>query len=315
MKTKPSPRPSAHSNRQRTARGPAPELPPFQQISGHWLLRAFAISLLAAAACAYLSLCLLFYQGQWQVLFHPSRTITTTPATLGLRFDDVRFDATEDGVLQLDGWWISAPEGGRYANSTLLYFHGAHGSLSDSAAKLKTLHELGINIFAFDYRGFGRSSDTHPSEERVSQDADAAWNYLVDTRHLATQTIVLFGEGLGATIAAEAARRHSASPGLILENPAPPGLTLVRNDPRTRLLPVRLLFHDRFDLELKLKDLRTAKLFLQTQPARADTHALPSSTAEYSASADPKILVFVPEDDPNYLESLRRFLDQQLPPR
>jgi uncharacterized protein len=315
MKTKASPKASAHIARQRTARGPASEPPPFQQISGHWLLRAFAISLLAAAGCAYLSLCLLFYQGQWQVLFHPSRTVTTTPATLGLRFDDVRFDATEDGVLQLDGWWIPAPAGGRYSNSTLLYFHGAHGSLSDSAAKLKTLHELGINIFAFDYRGFGRSSDTHPSEERVSQDADAAWNYLVDTRHLAAQTIVLFGEGLGATIAAEAARRHSASPGLILENPAPPGLTLVRNDPRTRLLPVRLLFHDRFDLELKLKDLRTAKLFLKTQATRAETHALATSTLEYSTSADPKILVFVPENDPNYLESLRRFLDQQLPPR
>jgi hypothetical protein len=102
------------------------EPPP--QISGKWLLRALVISLVTAAACAYLTLCLLFYQGQWQIVFHPSRTITSTPGTVGLRFDEVRFDATESGELQLEGWWIPAEPASRYANSTLLFFHDGKGS-------------------------------------------------------------------------------------------------------------------------------------------------------------------------------------------
>ena len=82
-------------------------VPPIQ-ISGRWLTYAFFGSLAAAALCAYLTLCLLFYQGQWQIVFHPSRTVTRTPADYGIDFDEIRFDTTEAGIPQLDGWWIPA---------------------------------------------------------------------------------------------------------------------------------------------------------------------------------------------------------------
>ncbi len=132
-----------------------------------------------------------------------------------------------------------------------------------STAQLKTLHSLGINIFAFDYRGFGQSVNTHPSETRVYEDADAAWNYLTDTRHLDPRSIILYGAGLGATIAAETAIRHHESPALILENPAPPALSLIAADSRTSVLPVRLLFRDRFEIGPKLQN----PLGHRTQPA------------------------------------------------
>jgi alpha/beta superfamily hydrolase len=41
-----------------------------------------------------------------------------------------------------------------------------------------------MNIFAFDYRGFGKSVNMHPSERSTYEDADAAWRYLTETRHL-----------------------------------------------------------------------------------------------------------------------------------
>jgi uncharacterized protein len=296
------------SSVQHTAEPPA-------QISGGWLLRALGISLLGAALCGYLSLCLLFYQGQWQVVFHPSRSITTTPANFGIRFDEVRFDATESGMLQLDGWWIPAEPASRYANSTLLYFHDSKGSLSQAAGELKALHDLGINVFAFDYRGYGRSIETHPSEERVYQDADAAWNYLTDTRHLDSRSIVLFGDGLGATIAAETAVRHASASGLVLEDPAPAGLALIQADPRTKLLPVRLLFHDRFDLDAKLRGLKMPKLILSTGSHPDSNHR---SQAAFQAAVEPKEYFEIAaagssaQGLPGYLESLRRFLDQQL---
>ncbi len=115
--------------------------------------------------------------------------------------------------------------------------HDGAGSLSDTLPQLQALHTLGINMFAFDYRGFGKSVNIHPSERSTYEDADAAWRYLTETRHLSPSTIVLDGVGLGAAIAAETARRHPQTPALILEDPRPPVLDSLQFDPRTRLLP------------------------------------------------------------------------------
>ena len=289
------------------ARGWQDPLRPQQPlVSGRWLLRAFGLVVLVAAVCAYLTLCLLFAQGQWQVVFHPSRTITTTPAMVGLRYDEVRFDYTESGTAQLAGWWIPAEARGRYASSTLLYFHDGRGSLSDVTRQLASLHTLGINIFSFDYRGFGQSADVHPSERRVYEDADAAWNYLTRTRHLDPKSIVLYGDGLGATIAAETALRHRESPALILENPSPPALTLIAADARTSLLPVKLLFRDRFELAPKLRATKTPKLFLFA----GDPYMTYGKEVAANA-ADPKMLAVTSSP----LEPVRQFLEQQLPSR
>ncbi len=59
-----------------------------------WLLKALGITVVAAVICAYASLCLLYYQGGWQLLLHPSHEVGTTPANAGLGYSDVRFDST-----------------------------------------------------------------------------------------------------------------------------------------------------------------------------------------------------------------------------
>jgi pimeloyl-ACP methyl ester carboxylesterase len=233
--------------------------------SARWILGGIAATLGLAAVCVYLTFCLLFWQGQWQLVFHPSRSITATPASVHLTYDEVSFDATETGTLQLTGWWIPAAPNAPYATHTLLFVHDGVGSLSDTVPNLLALHSLGINIFAFDYRGFGKSIDLHPSEASTDEDADAAWHYLTETRHLAPSSVVLYGVGLGAAIAAETARRHPQAPALILQDPQPPTLTKLRFNPQTRLLPVRLLFHDRFDLGKTLANVHTPKLFLDRE--------------------------------------------------
>ena len=214
--------------------------------------------MLLAALCVYFTFCLLFWQGQWQLVFQPSRILTITPASAGLPYDEIQFDAAETGTLQLNGWWIPA----EHATQTLLLLHDGSGSLSDTVPRLQQLHTLGVNIFAFDYRGFGKSVDLHPSEASTYQDADAAWYYLTQTRHLAPSSIALYGVGLGAAIAAETAQRHPETPALILQDPRPPVLNTLHFDARTRLLPVRLLFHDRFDSSRTLAALPTPKIVL-----------------------------------------------------
>lgn len=289
-----------------------PQLP---LASGRWIAGAILASLAAAVLCIYAAICLLFWQGQWQLVFHPSHSSAALSAP-GLKRQEVRFDATETGEPRMDGWWIPAAEDGRYAEYTVLFLRDGSGSLPDSLAQLEALHSLGINVFAFDYRGFGTSVSLHPSEKSLRQDAEAAWSYLTGTRHLAPGNIVFYGEGLGAAVAAESAARHPESPALILENPQRPVLETLRQQPRMRLLPLRLLFHDRFDPTATLSRLRTPKLFVST----AGSPAPPETPLYYHGAADPKASVALPAagrgaayPPPGYLEFLRRFLDEYLP--
>jgi pimeloyl-ACP methyl ester carboxylesterase len=272
--------------------------------SARWLLGVLAATLGLALVCVYIAFCLLFWQGQWQLVFKPSRIITATPASVGLKYDEIDFDATETGTLQLNGWSIPAQGNAPYAADTLLLMHNGAGSLSNTVPQLLALHGLGINIFVFDYRGFGKSVTIHPSEASTYEDADAAWRYLTDTRHVSPSSIVLDGVGLGAAIAAETARRHPLAPALILEDPAPPTLDSLRFDPRMHLLPIRLLFHDRFDPTKTLAQLRMPKLLVYS--------ARDASGRYYDIAADPKQRANVGTAQA-YVDSLRSFLSKYLP--
>src|ERR1700685_4344566 len=77
-------------------------------IDPRWLLKMLGLVIVTALFCGYLTLCGLFYQGQWQFVLHPDTTAKTTPATANLPFQDVNFDFTETGQPQLHGWWIPA---------------------------------------------------------------------------------------------------------------------------------------------------------------------------------------------------------------
>jgi hypothetical protein len=268
--------------------------------SARWIVGAGLATLGLALLCVYTTFCLLFWQGQWQLVFKPSPAITSTPSSVGLKYDEIQFDATETGILQLNGWWIPADQP---ATDTLLLLHGNAGSLSGTLPQLRILHQLGMNIFAFDYRGFGKSTNIHPSEKSTYEDADAAWSYLTGTRHLSASTIVLDGVGLGAAIAAETARRHPQAPALILEDPQPPILDTLQWDSLTRLLPIRLLFHDRFDPTRTLARLRTPKLLLY--PANDATGRY------YDQAADPKQKANIAAEDA--LPVLKSFLARYLP--
>jgi uncharacterized protein len=273
--------------------------------SARWLLGGVAATLGFAAFCVYITFCLLFWQGQWQLVFKPSRIIGATPASAGLKFDEISFDATETGTLQLNGWWIPTEPNAPYAADTLLLLHNGSGSLSDTLPQLQALHNLGINIFAFDYRGFGKSLNVHPSEASTNEDADAAWRYLTSTRHLSPSSIVLDGVGLGAAIAAETAGHHPQAPAVILEDPLAPSLDSLQFDARTHVLPIRLLFHDRFDPTRTLARLQTPKLLLYSvnDPGRY-----------WDVAAEPKQRAILANGQ-DYLDSLRGFLGKYLPGR
>jgi hypothetical protein len=303
----PSRKPAKSSGRKQPPPGWIDPLRPQQPlVSGRWILSALAITVIAAALCAYGALCLLFYQGQWQMVFHPSRTVAATPASAGLRYDDIRFDDTETGQPQLNGWWIPATPDAPYSADTILYLHDGKGSLSDTLPQLAALHSLGINVFAFDYRGFGKSSGAHPTERLATEDAGAAWSYLTDTRHLPIQSLAVYGTGTGATFAAALATRRAPA-AIILEDPNPPASEIFRADARARILPLWLLQKEFLDPRPALAGLSTPKLFLDRTPSQNRAEAL------FKTSAEPKVYFDLRKSSPAvWTETLHRFLDEVL---
>ena len=285
-------------------------------VSPAFLLKSFAAVIIAALICVYLTLCLLFYQGQWQLIFHPSRTVDRTPASAGLHYEDIHFDATETAHLQLTGWFIPADPGAKYASTTILLCHDNIGSLSNTIDSAAQLHVLGINVFTYDPRGFGKSDWAAPRETRWYEDADAAYRYLTDTRHIPPQSIVAYGIGLGASAAAHIATSNPVA-ALIAINPVPAGRALVASDIRTRILPMRFLFHEHF---LWPNDLKIPTLFIEDKSItcpRPPADFIPAVCLTvnqvhnlFTQSTAPKMYSESPTTN---TEFLTRFLDEYLP--
>lgn len=280
-------------------------------IDPRWLLKMLALTIGGALFCGYLTLCGLFYQGQWQFVLHPAAAGSGTPAALGLPFDDVNFDYTETGRPQLHGWWVPADKGARYGQDTILYMHGGDGSLADTLPRLKELHDAGLNVFAFDYRGFGASAGPHPDEVRMREDTAAAWLYVTQTRRVPAAQIVPYGEGVGGSLAAQLLLGHPGIPAIILDGPIFDAISQVSRDPRATLIPVKLLFRERFEIAQPLAELQTPKLIFVDDRFENGT----TSSAALSAIADPKLVVPVSAANISSArrQSLSRFLDEYLP--
>jgi pimeloyl-ACP methyl ester carboxylesterase len=300
---KPAPATRPHPSRPRHTTGTAfdeamrrlraPTEPP-ATVSGRWLLGAVGIAVLGAAACAWGALCLLFWQGSWQLLYHPSADVARTPASVGLAFESVGFATDDAGQPRLRGWWIAADPASTRKSFTVLFLHGQTGNLGNAVERVQALHSAGVNVLAFDYRGFGQSSFSRPSEAHGLEDAGWALAYLEETRHVAPASILLCGEDLGANLALEVAAAHPELAGVVLLDPVEAPMAAVFGDARARLVPAHLLVRDRYDLDAAAAQVRVPSLWLQGS-ARGDSRlpgtafkklAVPGSHEPLASSPD-----------------------------
>ena len=303
---KPQPQQTGHESPRHRQKEPPPT------VSGRWLLTAASVAVLVAAACAWLTLCLLFWQGSWQLLYHPTSAVARTPASVVLAFDPVAFAATDAGQPRLKGWWIPAAPDARLSRFTVLYLHRQTGNLGDAVDDLAALHGVGVNILAFDYRGYGQSLFAHPSEARWREDADWALNYLTATRHVSASSIVLDGRDLGANLALEVAAAHPELAGVVLESPLDSPVDAIFNDPRARLVPAHLLVSDRFDADKAANALLIPSLWLSAPPASGWISGQIRNADGYDRINARKTLVWLaPKANPEqqFIDAWSRWLD------
>jgi fermentation-respiration switch protein FrsA (DUF1100 family) len=144
------------------------------------------------------------------IIFFPDPYLVGTPADYGLKFEDVFFEAA-DGV-KLHGWWV--PKAGA---PVFVWFHGNAGNISHRLENIKLLHDLvGVQVFIFDYREYGRSQG-RISREGTFKDAAAAYHYVTATRGVPAENLILFGRSLGSALATDLAIKKPCR-ALILES-------------------------------------------------------------------------------------------------
>jgi hypothetical protein len=277
----------------------------FPNISARWLFSALGVVLVAIVAFAWLALCLLYWQGSWQLLYHPRKDITRTPASVGLSYEPVHFATTEAGVPQLFGWWLPATD----SRLTVLYLHDAEGNLSETVDSLAELNRLSLSVLAFDYRGYGQSAPARPSEKGLLEDATSAIDWLILTRHVSPGNIVVYGSRLGANLALLIAANRSELAGVILDQPVQDALRRVFGDPRSKLVPAHTLVRDRYDLMRPATALTIPSLWLIPQASGSGPAIPPSAYGKVNAAKTVVILQAPIQADPSYGASLRRWLD------
>jgi pimeloyl-ACP methyl ester carboxylesterase len=168
------------------------------------------LPILLTGVAVYVLLIACVYVFQARLIFFPSvpgRTLTATPSQIGLGFEEVRI-RTADRV-DLHGWYVTAPAGA----PVVLLCHGNAGNIAHRLDWLEMFCGMGFAMLLFDYRGFGRSSGT-PTEQGTYLDAQAAWDYLTNTKGFSPRSIVIVGESLGGPIAAHLAK--DVAPGALI---------------------------------------------------------------------------------------------------
>ena len=210
-------------------------------------------------------------------IFFPSATIEATPKHFGVDYEDIYF-ATRDGV-KLNGWLALKPG----AQATLLWFHGNAGNIGHRAQGVKPLRDkLDVNVFMIDYRGYGRSGGA-VSEKGTYEDAEAAFRYLTGRSDIDPKRIVLFGQSLGAAVAADLAGRRDCL-AVILEAP----FASIRDMARAIYpwLPIGPLIKTRYDVVEKVKKIRAPLLVVHGE--RDDIVPFEQGRRVFDAATGPK---------------------------
>jgi uncharacterized protein len=188
--------------------------------------------------------------------------------------------------VRLHGLWLAQADA---AAPVLLYLHGVRWDVRASAPRMRQWHALGFSVLAIDYRGFGRSSDSMPSEERVAEDSLAAWHWLARQQPQARRFI--FGHSLGGAVAVRLAHDVPDEAGLIVEG-AFTSTPEVFRSLRWGWLPITGLITQRFDAGSRIAQVGSPVLVVHGSD---DSMVAPEhGRALYERAVQPKRFLLVP---------------------
>ncbi|MBX3223355.1 MAG: alpha/beta hydrolase [Labilithrix sp.] len=211
--------------------------------------RKRVLTFLGAALGGYLLLCVVARAAYPRVLF-PAPRLDRAP-----RVDDPSAKLVElphaDGSKTAALHYPADP-GAR----TVVVFHGNGETIFHNVDHATELKRRGLGVLLVEYRGYGTTYGSPPTEEMLYEDGEAAIAYLARER-VPEERVALWGWSLGSGVAAEMARRgHGAR--LVLLAP----FTSITDMGRrfAPVLPVSLVMKHRLDTLSKAAEIRQPTL-------------------------------------------------------
>jgi uncharacterized protein len=254
----------------------------FVRLSNLMRKNLLRLTIAALTSAALLAGCAALHEKQGEWIFSPTdRTWgNTVELAAGMGEAFVSFHSKETGKptklhLLINGNDSSKP--------VLLYLHGARWNVVGSAWRIERMRELGFNVVALDYRGFGKSDADAPSEDKAYEDAHAAWDWMA--KKYPNQQRFIFGHSLGGAIAIDLASKVSDERGTLVE-----GTFTSIPDVFTTLkwgwLPIGWLISQRFDSEKKVAKIGSPLLVVHGSEDRVISPELGKRL--YEAASEPK---------------------------
>jgi uncharacterized protein len=267
----------------------------------------------------YLGAIAYLYAYQVDLVFRPPPRGTLY--TRSLAFTPERVIVAGANGLATEAWRITAPEPSPY---WVLFLHGNAAAISSgpNVRRYDQLRQLGLNVFAVEYPGFGDSGGT-ASERGMQAAARAGYDHLRRVEGVPASHVVIYGWSLGTGAAVPLARDVEEA-GLIVEG----GFLSVLQRAREEypVIPVGWILAHQFRSDDAIADAHCPVLFLHSpQDTVVPFH---HGEALFAKAAEPKRLVRLAgghifpnaADADRYLQGIHGFLGDVLrwpvrPPR
>lgn len=240
--------------------------------------------------------------------FQPTRHLFANGEALGRPWQEVWLTA-EDGP-RLHAWFFPADIHAPHRQYVILLCHGNAGNLGNRIDVIQLLLQTGANVFAFDYRGYGRS-EGYPTEAGTYRDAEAAHAWLLQ-QDFNPKYIIAHGNSLGGAVACSLAVNKPVG-GLILQSTftSLPDL----GSELFPWLPVRWLASMRYDSRQRLPKIHVPILFLHSR--EDGLIGFHHSEKNMAAANEPKWLhelhgghnSWIEVDPHSFVQAIRQFLD------
>lgn len=238
---------------------------------------------------------------EWKMTHHPVADDGNADWVLPKQADNVWFTTT-DGV-KLNGWFLQARQ--QTAKGTVLYCHGNGGNLTYVRGVALDLANRGLDVLIYDYRGYGRSEGSIPSEAELYMDADAAYDFLTNKRNVKAENLAIYGLSLGTTAATDLAARKPCG-ALVLEAPLSSASDMA--SATVPLIPRALhwILKNRFESARKIAKVKCPVLITHGE---AD-EIIPTEQGRkvFAAAHDPKKLMIIPRGT-HWLPSVHGYMD------
>ena len=230
------------------------------------------------AAAVYLGGLALLYVRQREMLFPIPPVGRTTPDAAGFPQAEEHFLDTADGE-RIIAWHVPARQG----CPVVLFFHGNGDFLAGRVSRFKAVTADGTGLVAVSFRGYAGSTG-RPSEDGLSQDAEAAYSFM--TARYEANRIVTWGFSLGTGVAVALAARHRIAK-LILEAPYTSTADVAAS--MFPIVPVRLLMRDQFHSDQRIGQVKAPLLIMHG----TDDPAIPIRLGErlFALAHEPKQFV------------------------